>query len=562
MARQDQSIESSQIHNSQVQLARAGRDAVSFQNSQDNQVTINNALLQLGPSGSPGVNWDWARRLLEKKQLPNIRKRLTDTLGRERALMSVGLREELSWVGRSPLEPARVLQIEGKAEAPLNPHQLLIETFRRDDIAGKLLILGTPGSGKTTALLSLAEQLVCGALDQPKTVIPVLFELSTWRKDNQSIHDWLIEQLYEQHGGNRKAKVYERWLDEQVLLPLMDGLDELGFERQQKCTQKLKTFAGQYPYLVVCCRTKEFTQAGIKLNTLNGAIRLEPLSDQQIQVFLQHQQSPLWSVIQTNPRLKVLLETTLEGDPGLLRVPLFVALAARTYDSKHPFESKKDLLNQYIERQVSRDMRESDRRNDLEKKNWVYQTLEQEPGRHQTQRTLIWLAQQLQKNNTVELLIEHMQPSWLERKWERQRYRLTFGLVYGLIVGLLGTGLFAGLGLLIFGPVGGLLGASAQIEPVEAFKITLSQDVRREILNSLRNWLIGGFVFGLIIGLGVGQMYGLARGLASGLADGLAVGLMGGLIYGLVRGLKQDLKLRSRPNQGISQILQFLKMRP
>ncbi|PSB09179.1 NTPase (NACHT family), partial [filamentous cyanobacterium CCP2] len=330
---QDQKIEGSQIKESQVQLIQAGRDAVSFQNSHDNQVKIINIFLRLfGQSVSSGVDWGWAKRLLEQKQLPEIRKRLTDTLGRDRTLMPIGLDEQLGWVGRSPLEAKRLLQVQGEDRGQLDPQQLLIETFGRDDIQGKLLILGTPGAGKTTALLSLAEQLVCGAIAQPKTVIPVLFELSTWRKDNQSIRDWLIEQLYDLHGGNRKARLYEQWLDQQVLLPLLDGLDELGLERQKKCTLKLNEFARQYPKLVVCCRVKEFTQVNIKLNNLNGAVCLEPLSDGQIQTYLEAQDSPLWSVIQSSPTLQSLLEPTAEGDPGLLRIPLFITLAASVYD--------------------------------------------------------------------------------------------------------------------------------------------------------------------------------------------------------------------------------------
>ena len=294
-------------------------------------------------------------------------------------------------------------------------------------------------------MLSLAEQLVRGALVQPKAVvIPVLFELSTWRNDNQSIRNWLIEQLYEQHGGNRKAKLYEQWLDQQVLLPLMDGLDELGLVRQKKCTEKLQVFAGQYPHLVVCCRIKEFTQAEIKLNSLNGAIRLASLTDQQIQHFLTQQQSPLWLVIQTNPRLKRLLEPTPEGNPGLLRIPLFVSLAASVYDPEQPFTTKEDLLNRYIEGQLSKDLRESERRKDLEKKNWAYQTIEKEPNLRQVQRTLSWIARQLQQRNQVELLIEKIQPDWLETQQLKRRYRLIVGLIFGLIGGLIG-GLIVGL---------------------------------------------------------------------------------------------------------------------
>lgn len=565
MTSQEQSIGGSHLEDSQVQQTQAERDAVSFQNSHDNQVTINNTILRLfGQPVSSTVNWDWAMRLLEQKQLPEIRKRLTDTLGRERQLMAVGLQEQLGWVGRSPLETERTLQVQGKKQGSLDPGQLLIETFGRDDIAGKLLTLGTPGAGKTTALLSLAEQLVCGALAKPKTVIPVLFELSTWRKDNQSIRDWLIEQLYEQHGGNRKAKLYEQWLDQQVLLPLLDGLDELGFERQQKCMQKLNEFARQYPKLVVCCRVKEFAQAKIKLNTLNGAVCLEPLSDEQIQAYLETRRSPLWSVIESSPTLQTLLEPTAEGDPGLLRIPLFVTLAASAYDSQHPFRTKAELLNQYVDRQLSPEVRESDHRNNLKKRDWAYKTPELEPDWRQTERTLAWLARQLQQTKTVEILIEQIQPSWLETKRARRQYRLTLGLTTGLILGLLlGLMIALLLGLiseliagLIFGPIFGLFFGLffglADIEPLESFKISMSRIVRRKILRSAK----GGLTSGVISGLVLGAIVGLISELIAGLIVVLIVGLIFGPAVGLISGLKQDLQLRSRPNQGIWNSLQ------
>jgi signal recognition particle GTPase len=216
MASQDQNIDHSEIKNSSVQQSQAGQNAVSFSNSRDNQVVIENTFLRLfGRSESNQVDWDWATLLLEKKQLPEIRKRLTDTLGRERILMDVSIAEQQAWVNR--LQADRQLQINGKDGDLLDPNKLLIETFGRDDIAGKLLILGAPGSGKTTALLSLAEQLVMGAIDQPQTVIPVILELSTWREDSQSIEAWIIEQLYDLHGGKRKRKivtiprVMEKW---------------------------------------------------------------------------------------------------------------------------------------------------------------------------------------------------------------------------------------------------------------------------------------------------------------------------------------------------------------
>ena len=200
------------------------------------------------------------------------------------------------------MQADRQLQVNGKDSGLLDPNKLLIETFGRDDIAGKLLILGAPGSGKTTALLSLAEQLVIGAIDQPQTVIPVILELSTWREDSQSIEAWIVEQLYDLHGGNRKF--YKKYLERQVLLPLLDGLDELGLERQKKCTEKLNEFARTYPQLVICCRVREFETANIKLSNLNGAICLQELSNGQIEAYFQSiNRADLWSAIKTNSAL-------------------------------------------------------------------------------------------------------------------------------------------------------------------------------------------------------------------------------------------------------------------
>ncbi|MFM8293283.1 MAG: NACHT domain-containing protein, partial [Microcystaceae cyanobacterium] len=423
MASQNQNIDHSKITKSNVQQSQAGRDAVSFNNSRDNQVVIENTFLRLfGRSESNQVDWDWAKLLLEKKQLPEIRKRLTDTLGRERILMDISITEQQQWVNR--LQADRQLQINGKDGGLLDPNKMLIETFGRDDIAGKLLILGAPGSGKTTALLSLAEQLVMGAIEQPQTVIPVILELSTWREDSQSIEAWMIEQLYDLHGGNRKRKIYEQWLERQVLLPLLDGLDELGLERQKKCTEKLNEFARTYLQVVVCCRVKEFETANIKLSNLNGAICLQELSDRQIEAYCQSiNRANLWSAMQTNSALQGLLKETTEGESGLLRVPLFIKLLADVYNPQEPVKSKADLLEKYIERQLSFDQRERDHRKGMKNHHWAYKTLEKEPKLNETVNSLSWVARQLQANNTVELLIEQIQPSWLESKALKLRYR-------------------------------------------------------------------------------------------------------------------------------------------
>ena len=115
MSSQKQNISESQIENSQIQLLQATGEAIGFQNSHENRVTINRAFVQLfNQSEPPGVDWDWGQKLLDKKQLPDLRKRLNDLLLQDRTLMEVSIEEQFTWVNRSPLETERRLQIQGE----------------------------------------------------------------------------------------------------------------------------------------------------------------------------------------------------------------------------------------------------------------------------------------------------------------------------------------------------------------------------------------------------------------------------------------------------------------
>ncbi|NJN49460.1 MAG: hypothetical protein HC805_06400 [Alkalinema sp. RL_2_19] len=98
--------------------------------------------------------------------------------------------------------------------------------------------------------------------------------------------------------GVAKVQVYETWLDRQVLLPLLDGLDELGLVRQKQCTEQINQFAASYPQLVVCCRVKEFRLAGVKLSNLRGAVQLQQRN--QVELLIEQLQ-PSWLTRITKP---------------------------------------------------------------------------------------------------------------------------------------------------------------------------------------------------------------------------------------------------------------------
>lgn len=114
-------------------------------------------------------------------------------------------------VPEDPLPVNRVLYSTDLARQPLvlKLTQKIDEVFNRPDIQQKLLILGEPGAGKTTELLTLAKALIAQAkadLDRP---IPIILELSTWK--GESIEFWITVQLKKRF--NLETTIVQQWLE-------------------------------------------------------------------------------------------------------------------------------------------------------------------------------------------------------------------------------------------------------------------------------------------------------------------------------------------------------------
>ncbi|MEO1067530.1 MAG: hypothetical protein AAFW95_00165, partial [Cyanobacteria bacterium J06638_6] len=305
----------------------------------------------------------------------------------------------------------------------LDPGTPIAEVFDRSDVGGKLLILGNPGAGKTTTMLDLAATLVQRANADPGEPMPVMVNLSSWQKAQQSFSDWFLSELKLKYGLS--AKLGRTWLSEKKLLPLLDGLDELPPTRQEPVVEAINTWLHSEtgaPRLLVCSRLEEYELYAAKLD-LNGAICLNPLTDGQLQAYLASlEKAKLWATLQRDAELLALVRT-----PLLLSVSILAndAIELEQWEQLKTTQERLDyLLDAYIARRL------------YEPLNSQEYPPDKQPTAKQTRHYLAWLANQLKAQSEDEFLIEKINPGMLFQKIYKAMYGIFFALKFGLLSGI------------------------------------------------------------------------------------------------------------------------------
>jgi hypothetical protein len=432
-----------------------------------------------------------------------------------------------------------------------------------DEMNGAMLILGEPGSGKTTTLLELARDSITRAEQDPTQSIPVLFNLSSWNEAKKSIDDWLVYELNTKY--NAPYKLAQNWVRNNDLFLLLDGLDEVRPVNREACVNAINDFRKKHGLtmpIAVCCRISEYETLPFHLN-LQGAVLIQPLTTQQIDDYFVQGGSELVGIHQALQNDDMLQE--------LVKKPLMLSILTLAYkgttedifarDKLGTLESRRrQLFDTYIQQMFERVART---------KSKLYST-------EQTKHWLAWLARKMIEHNSVPFLIGNMQINWLSQN-KHWRYRLInslfggligglFGaLIGGLIEGLIGsnygyslpngmaTGLFYGL---IVGLIGGIFLKPSKIEMVDTLIWDWKKGIRG-LLSGLIIGLIGGLIFGLYYllfsGLNYVLFYRWAVALGVSLDLGLAFALMLGSILGLIFGLSaRPLSQTTYPEQRIS----------
>jgi len=435
----------------------------------------------------------------------------------------------------------------------------------------RLLIVGEPGAGKTTAAYALIEHLDEREGDER---VSLLVNLSAWEAQD-TFEAFLVDYLVSEVGYQvRQPAVASAFIQSRRYILVLDGLDEIPAGLRKHFSERLNEFVrglSSEVAVVVTCRTQEYQELFAVHPTGLGlvqAVEILPLTSQQLDsafVELAKYDDKDWEILLTQRHLKA-----SQRARDLLSNPLFLNLAVA--GRLRPGEllncdEEQELRDLVLERYLDRVLEDQS---------------EHEPK--DVRRYLTWIAHFLNGAEVSPFGLKTPDSSVfdlanLTPPDPPRRYRLFEALGAGLLMWLLvgvptfvlgsrgETGALVGLLLsgLSVGLIGGLpvwllAGWPFKRSAVSTRVALVWPSTRGQLLGFLRRiglgvvrGLVVGLVFGMFLGmvvwmferpieglpegLGVGLLFGLLVGLGFGLIFGLGFGLIFGLVFGLVEGL-------------------------
>lgn len=469
----------------------------------------------------------------------------------------------------------------------------LVSEFRRMR-RHRLVVLGGPGTGKTTLAVQLLLALLVPRHEEEP--VPVLLPLAGW--DTAAfprLHEWLAVRLEQDYPALRAPELgpgmAQILAERGHVLPILDGLDELPPAAQARVITALNRSLGGEDQLILTSRTTEFGHAvQTAREVLHSAVVIEPdpLTPATVADYLAGclppRPGPVWEQILTGLRTNPVPRSgPIAALARIAATPLGLWLLRAVYITPGAdpeplidpdrFPGAPRLRAHLFDRLI--DALVTTRDPSIDPADPFRPRRRYDPIR--VRRWLGYLAHHVSRTTNDDAITGTRHFAWwrLARDTHALTRRtmltlgftvgLTYGLATGLVLGLLeglialefrvGGGFTPGLVKgLMFGLDGGLIAGLAiglrgtswsQQSPGFADLRTrgrlrqligLRGAVLRTMLAAgLAVGLMAGLVAGLAEGFKAGLEYGLEAGLKAGPGFGFVFGLIGGLTYGLTK---------------------------
>lgn len=117
---------------------------------------------------------------------------------------------------------------------------------------GQLAIIGGSQSGKTTLATRIVEYLSTTSQKQP-----VLFALASWNPNKVRLKPWMLDILRNQYNMSTPDQndSLEAALDERLIIPIFDGLDEIDVSYVDTAARSIHNFVRKGPAAVTCLQS-------------------------------------------------------------------------------------------------------------------------------------------------------------------------------------------------------------------------------------------------------------------------------------------------------------------
>jgi hypothetical protein len=181
----------------------------------------------------------------------------------------------------------------------------------------------------------------------PGDPVPVIVRAATWNPEKQSLLDWLAERLSRAYGWLETSHA-RALVARGIVLPIIDGLDEMPDDRHRDAIDKINKHHIYRP-LIVTSREQPFQEAvadvrgGVKDCAV---VRVEPLARDDFTAYLRHTGHENWTGVLRSVRKDHPLERVLAN-------PLMLYLARVEYEQAEPgrllfFGGKKQIEHHLV----------------------------------------------------------------------------------------------------------------------------------------------------------------------------------------------------------------------